>query len=538
MLRRASKSNTDIKLQGTIMNTSFDYIVIGAGSAGSVLASRLTEDADVTVALIEAGDSDNALEIDIPLLFPHLFKTQFDWDFASEPEPALHQRRIYLPRGKVLGGSSSINAMVYVRGNPNDFDDWASQGAVGWSYSELLPYFIRSEANESKRGDLHGTDGPLHVSDSRSMHPLVDCFLQAAMEKGYVRNDDFNGHSQFGVGRYQVTQHDGMRWSAAHAYLRPISHRPNLRVLTNALVQRIAFDGRRARRVLLRRNNEELTLRAEREIILSAGAYGSPHILMLSGIGRADVLNPLDIPAIVDLPVGENLQDHPFVLLNYLTDQTTLDAATSQESRRLFEVERRGPLTSNVAEGGGFIATSPGLDAPDIQITMGAVMFVDEALTAPYDHAFGLGPALVKPTSRGKIMLRSARPDAKPRIFCNLLATPEDRGSMIAGVRACLDIGRQPSLNAVQRQLLNAPRSESDDDLWSYIQQHVQVFYHPTSTCSIGSVVDSRLRVQGTEGLRVVDASVMPTIIRGNTNAATIAIAERASDLITGRPMR
>jgi len=534
MLRRASKSDTGINLQGTIMNTDFDYIVIGAGSAGSVLAARLTEDVDVTVALIEAGDSDNALEIEIPLLFPHLFKTQFDWDFASEPEPALKQRRIYLPRGKALGGSSSINAMVYIRGNPNDFDDWASHGAVGWSYSELLPYFIRSEANESKRGDLHGTDGPLHVSDSRSMHPLVDCFIQAAMEKGYVRNNDFNGHSQFGVGRYQVTQHNGMRWSAAHAYLRPVLHRPNLRVLTNALVQRIEFDGRRARRVLLRRNNEELTLRAEREIILSAGAYGSPHILMLSGIGRADVLNPLDIPSIVDLPVGENLQDHPFVLLNYLTDQTTLDAATSQESRRLFEVERRGPLTSNIAEGGGFIATSPGLDAPDIQITMGAVMLVDEALTAPYDHAFGLGPALVKPTSRGKIMLRSARPDAKPRIFCNLLATPEDRASMIAGVRACLDIGRQPGLKAVQRQIHNAPRSESDEDLWSYIQQHVQVFYHPTSTCSIGCVVDPRLRVQGAEGLRVVDASVMPTIIRGNTNAATIAIAERASYLIAG----
>jgi choline dehydrogenase-like flavoprotein len=298
------------------MKTNFDYIVIGAGSAGSVLAARLTEDADVTVALVEAGDSDNALEIDVPLLLPHLFKTQFDWDFASEPEPALKQRRIYLPRGKVLGGSSSINAMVYIRGNPKDFDAWASQGAVGWSYKELLPYFIKSEANESKRGDLHGTDGPLHVSDSRSMYPLVDCFLQAAVEKGYVRNDDFNGHSQFGVGRYQVTQYNGKRWSAAHAYLRPVLNRPNLQVLTKALVQRIEFDGRRARRVLAQHNNEELTLHAEREIILAAGAYGSPQILMLSGIGRADALNPLNISPIVDLPVGENLQDHPFMMLN------------------------------------------------------------------------------------------------------------------------------------------------------------------------------------------------------------------------------
>jgi choline dehydrogenase len=523
---------------GANMRADFDYIIIGAGSAGSVLAARLTEDPDVRVALVEAGDSDNALEINVPLLFPQLFKTQFDWDFTSEPEPALRHRRIYLPRGKVLGGSSSMNAMVYIRGNPKDFDDWAKKGATGWSHEELLPYFIKSEANESRRGDLHGADGPLHVSDSRSMHPLVDRFLQAAVEKGYVRNDDFNGHSQFGIGRYQVTQHNGERWSAARGYLWPALNRPNLHVLTNALVQRIEFDGRRARRVLARHKNEELTLQAEGEIILSAGAYGSPHILMLSGIGRADALNPFNIYPIVDLPVGEDLQDHPFALLNYLTDQETLIAAASQKSRRLFEEERRGPLTSNVAEGGGFIATSPRLIAPDIQITMGAVMFVEEALTAPYDHGFGFGPTLVKPTSKGKVTLRSARPDAKPRIFCNLLATPEDRSSMIAGVRACMEIAEQPSLKSVQRQTQNTPRSESDDDIWSYIQQHAQVFYHPTSTCSIGKVVDSRLNVQGVEGLRVVDASVMPTTVRGNTNAATIAIAERASDLIAGRPVR
>lgn len=520
---------------GANMKADFDYIIIGAGSAGSVLAARLTEDPDVTVALVEAGDRDNAPEITIPLLFPQLFKTQFDWDFTSEPEPALGHRRIYLPRGKVLGGSSSTNAMVYIRGNPRDFDDWAKQGATGWSHKELLPYFIKSEANESKSGDLHGTDGPLHVSDSRSMHPLVDRLLQAAVEKGYARNDDFNGHSQLGVGRYQVTQHNGERWSAARGYLWPAMSRPNLHVLTNALVQRIEFDGRRARRVLARHNNEELTLRAEREIILSAGAYGSPHILMLSGIGRAAALSSFNISPIADLPVGENLQDHPFVLLNYLTDEPTLIVAATQESRRLFEEERRGPLTSNVGEGGGFIATAPGLVAPNIQITMGAVMFVEEALTAPYDHGFGLGPTLLKPTSRGRVTLRSGRPDAKPRIFCNLLATPKDRSSMIAGVRACLEIVKQPSLKAVQRQIQNAPRSESDDDIWSYIQQHVQVFYHPTSTCSIGRVVDAQLNVEGVEGLRVVDASVMPTIVRGNTNAATIAIAEKASDLIAGR---
>jgi choline dehydrogenase len=387
------------------MNANFDYIIVGAGSAGSVLAARLTEDPDVRVALIEAGDRDDALEINFPVLFSQLFKTKFDWDFTSEPEPALGQRRIYLPRGKMLGGSSSMNAMVYVRGNPRDFDDWAERGATGWSYKELLPYFIKAEANESKRCDPHGTDGPLRVSDSRSMHSLIDRLLEAAVEAGHVRNDDFNGRSQFGVGRYQLTQHNGERWSAARGYLRPVLDRPNLQVFTNTLVQRIEFDGRHARRVLARHHDEDLTLRAEREIVLSAGAYGSPQILLLSGIGRADALRPLGISPIADLPVGENLQDHPFVLLSYLTDHETLIAAASKEGLRLFQEQRRGPLTSNVAEGGGFIATSPGLDAPDIQITMGAVMFVDEALTAPYDNGYGLGPAVLKPTSRGAVTL-------------------------------------------------------------------------------------------------------------------------------------
>ena len=517
------------------MKTDFDYIIVGAGSAGCVLAARLTEDPTVTVALVEAGDRDDATEVDVPLFFPQLFKTQADWDFTSEPEPALRRRRIYLPRGKMLGGSSSMNAMIYIRGNPKDFDDWARDGATGWSHQELLPYFIKSEANECKHDHLHGTNGPLRVGDGRSMHPLVDRMLEAAVEKGYNRNDDFNAGSQFGVGRYQVTQHNGERWSAARGYLRPALNRPNLQVLTNALVQNIEFEGRRARHVLARHDGKTLTLRAEREIILSAGAYGSPHLLMLSGIGPADALKPHNIAPIVDLPVGENLQDHPFVLLNYLTDHETLIAAASQESRRLFEDERRGPLTSNVAEGGGFIATSPSLLAPDIQICMGAVMFVDEGLSRPYDHGFGLGPALITPTSRGEVTLRSARPDAKPRISCNLLATPEDRASMIAGVRACLDIARQPSFLAVQRQIQNTPHSESEADIWCYIQQHVQVFYHPTGTCSIGKVVDSRLCVEGVEGLRVVDASVMPTIVRGNTNAAVIAIAEKAADLIAGK---
>jgi choline dehydrogenase len=517
------------------MKFNFDYIIIGAGSAGCVLAARLTEDPDVTVALIEAGGRDTAAEIGLPVAFAQLFKTDFDWDFTSEPEPALGRRRIYLPRGKGLGGCSSINAMVYIRGNPADFDDWSRLGAAGWSYDEMLPYFIKSESNESHCDHLHGKDGPLVVSNSRSMHPLVDRLVQAGVEAGFERNDDFNGRSQFGVGRYQVTQRHGARWSAAQAYLHPASHRSNLQVFTNALVRGIEFDGKQARRVLVQQYSEELTLIAEREIVLSAGAYGSPQILMLSGVGPADSLRALGIKPIADLPVGENLQDHPFVLLNYLTDQETLLTAASEENLRLFQEQQRGPLTSNLAEGGGFIASRAGLDAPDIQITMGPGMLVDEGLTAPYDHGYGFGPSLVKPASRGKVTLRSARPDAKPRIFCNLLTTPEDKAAMIAGVRACLQIAKQQSLAAIQRDIQNAPRSDSDDDIWSYIEQHAGVIYHPTSTCGIGPVVDCELNVQGVNGLRVVDASVMPSVVRGNTNATVIAIAEKAVDLIAAR---
>jgi choline dehydrogenase-like flavoprotein len=498
----------------------------------------LTEDPDVTVALIEAGGRDTAPEIGLPIAFPQLFTTEFDWDFATEPEPALKGRRVDLPRGKGLGGCSSINAMVYIRGNRADFDDWSRRGAAGWSFEKMLPYFIKSEANEIHKDALHGTAGPLTVGNNRSMHPLVERFVRAGVEAGLARNDDFNGKSQFGVGRYQMTQRNGARWSAAQAYLHPASNRSNLQVFTNALVRGIEFDGKHARRVLVSQYGEELTLLAEREIIVSAGAYGSPQLLMLSGIGPADSLGAFGIKPMVDLPVGENLQDHPFVLLNYFTDQPTLMTAASEENFRLFGEWQRGPLTGNLAEGGGFFASRAGLDAPDLQLTMGPAMFADEGLTAPYDHGYGFGPSLLTPTSRGKVTLRSPRPDAKPRIFCNMLTTPEDKAAMIAGVRTCLKIARQPSLVEIQRAVQNEPASDRDADIWDYIQQHAGVIYHPTSTCSMGRVVDCLLNVQGVHGLRVVDASVMPSVVRGNTNAAVIAIAEKAADIMTGRATR
>ncbi len=506
--------------------------MVGAGSAGCVLAARLTEDPAVTVAVIEAGDKDMAAEIHTPVAFAQLFKTSDDWDYAGDPEPALHGRRIYLPRGRVLGGSSSMNAMMYLRGNHLDYDDWAMGGATGWSYDAMLPYFIKAECNGRGASPYHGSLGPLSVQDGRSNHPLIDRFLEAALQAGHPWNEDFNGVKQDGVGRYQVTQRNGRRCSAAAAYLHPASDRPNLHIFTLALTNRVVFEGRRAVGVEIRRNGQTEILRAEREVILAAGAYNSPQILMLSGIGIAADLKAFGIPVWHELPVGEELQDHPGVPLCYLTDQPTLFSAGSEADIALFRNEGRGPLSSNICEGGGFYRTDPNLAAPDVQLMSGPVMFYDEGLAPVTDHAYGFGPVLLKPTSRGKVSLRSARPDAKPRIVNNLLTTTEDRNSLIAGLRALLEIAAQPQLTAVCRAPYLVPASDREADIWAFIQRHVQLFYHPACTCGIGRVVDPALRVFGLDGLRVVDASVMPSIVRGNTNAPVIAIAEKAADLL------
>ena len=512
--------------------TAFDYVIVGAGSAGCVLAARLSEDPDVRVAALEAGGPDTAAELHIPAAFPAVFKSGLDWDLLGEPEPGLGGRRLYLPRGRVLGGSGSINAMIYIRGNRADYDEWAALGCEGWSYEDVLPYFKRAEDNELGANEYHGAGGPLAVSESRSMHPLVDVMLEAAQRAGHPLNADLNGESQEGVGRFQLTQRGGMRCSTADAYLHPASGRPNLEVITGAFVQRVAFEGDRAVGVEVVRNGAVETLRAEREVILSAGTFQSPLVLMHSGIGPPAELEPLGIAVREDLPVGENLQDHCMAQLNYLTDEQTLFLAVTPENIALLQEEGRGPLSSNIPEAGGFFRTRPGLPAPDIQFHFAPSLFFDEGLTAPADHGYCFGPVVVKPTSRGRVMLRTGLPDSKPRILCNFLTTDEDRQSMIAGMRLALEIAEQPALKAVERAPFSVPASDSDEDILEFARRAGQSVYHPTSTCAMGAVVDSELRVYGTEGLRVVDASVMPTVTRGNTQAPTVMIAEKAADLI------
>lgn len=511
---------------------SFDYVIVGAGSAGCVLAARLSTDPDVRVALVEAGGPDAAQEIHIPAAFSQMFKTDLDWALDSEPEPGLDSRRIYLPRGRMFGGCSSINAMIYIRGNPADYDGWAAGGATGWSYEDVLPYFRRSEDNQRGENRYHGVGGPLTVSDGRSNHPLAAAFVEAAVQAGYKRNDDFNGEAQLGVGAYQLTQRAGLRCSTAVAYLHPALARPNLTVLSGTRAHRLVIEAGRAAAVEVERDGAVEPVRAEREVIVSAGAYESPKLLMLSGIGPAAALAALGIGIVADLPVGEGLQDHLMALLNYRTDVESLLSAATPENVDLLQREGRGPLTSNIGEAGGFFCTRGDSAVPDVQFHAAPVLFHQEGLGPVREHGFAYGPAVVAPTSRGYVTLRSARPDAAPRILHNYLTTPEDRESILAGVRIAREIAAQRPVADLVAGAFDVPASDSDADVLAWVRRVGMTLYHPTSTCAVGSVVDPQLRVFGMAGLRVVDASIFPSVPRGNTNAPTIMAAEKAADLI------
>jgi choline dehydrogenase-like flavoprotein len=515
----------------------FDYVVVGAGSAGCVVAARLSEDPDVRVAVIEAGPPDSESVIHMPLAFRQLWESRFDWGLWSEREPGLGDRRDLLPRGRVLGGSSSLNCMIYMRGHRLDYDGWAAMGLPGWGFEDVLPYFRRSEDNERGEGYYHGVGGPLAVSDCRSMHPLAGACIEAAVDAGIVPTDDHNGPTQEGAGWFQFTQRNGRRCSTAVAYLRPALERGNVEVLKDALATEILFENGRAVGVEVLRNNNLERLQAEREVIVCAGAYHSPHLLLLSGIGPADELRAVGIEPRVDLPVGRNLHDHPMVVLVWLTNQASLRTAMTPENLALFERDGRGPLTSGFSEGGAFIRTRPELDAPDIQFHFGAAASIRENADPPIPHdGYSILVTPLTPTSRGQVTLRNALPHAKPRIVHNYYATEDDTRTVIDGTRVALDIASRPALRKLRTADWAVPDSGSDGDILRFARYNTRSIFHPVGTCAMGTVVDSELRVHGVESLRVVDASIMPTVPRGNINAPTIMVAERAADLIRGLP--
>lgn len=524
------------------MSGSYDVVVVGAGSAGCVLAGRLSEDRDTRVLLLEAGPPDDVDEVRMPAAFYRLFKTERDWDLGTEEQKQLLGRRLYWPRGRMLGGSSSLNAMIYMRGSRLDYDGWRDEhGATGWGYADLLPYFRRAEDNPRLGADpaFHGRGGPLRVEDLRQRHELTDAFLAAAAAAGLPPNDDFNGSVQDGSGAYQVTQRGGRRWSAADAYLRPALRRRNLTVVTDALVGRVLVEHGRATGVQYEHRGQRHVARAGREVVLAGGAVHSPQLLMLSGIGPAGQLREHGIEVLLDSPeVGEGLQDHPYLPVSWFTRGTTdLHAAETTANMLRWLAARRGPLTSNVCESGGFVRTAAGLPAPDLQFHVVPALIDEHGLVPPPGVGVTVGPTVVHVHSRGRVTLRSADPRWRPVIDAGYYTDERDLEVMVAGVRLAQEIAaRDPLAGFVDRPRLPGPAQRSADEVREAVRAGTETIYHPTSTCAIGRVVDPELRVRGVEGLRVVDASVLPTVPRGNTNAPTIAIAERAADLLRGRP--
>jgi choline dehydrogenase len=531
----------------------YDYIIVGAGSAGCVLANRLSEDPGIKVLLLEAGPRDWHPFIHMPAGLAKLVgKKGVNWDYNTEPVPQLNDRRMWWPRGKVLGGSSSINAMCYIRGNPRDYDEWEQLGAEGWNWNAVLPWFKRSEGNQRGGDALHGADGPLKVSDHRYVNELSRAFIDAAEQAGHARNADFNGATQEGCGLYQVTQVDGARCSTAVAYLDPAKSRPNLTVHTHAFTQRIDFDrtssnAPRATGVSYLHRGRPMAAKAAREVLLCGGAINSPQLLMLSGIGAADQLRQHGISLRADLPgVGANLQDHLDVsTLQHATKRVTYDRLS--DARVAFDYFLRGhsgPGTSNIAEAGGFVRSRFAPDArPDVQFHFIPAMLDDHGRHRIPGDGYTVHACFLRPHSRGRILLASANPADKARIEPDYLGDAEgfDLKMMLECAKLSRELFAQKAFDAYRGAPIFPARSNaSDEELLAFIRAKAETVYHPVGTCRMGraddngAVVDSQLRVRGIEGLRVIDASVMPKLIGGNTNAPTIMIAERAADLIRG----
>ncbi|KAB2911668.1 MAG: glucose-methanol-choline oxidoreductase [Hyphomicrobiaceae bacterium] len=526
----------------------FDYVIVGGGSAGSVLAGRLSTDPGVSVCLIEAGPPDDHVLCRVPFgvvaFVPNKWR---NWAFETEPQAALNGRRGYQPRGRMLGGSSGINAMIYIRGHASDYDTWAAQGAAGWSFADVLPYFKRAEGNERLGGDLHGRDGPLNVADLVSPNPINEVFLGACEQLQLPRNADFNGAAQDGVGLYQVTQKNGERWSAARAYLPEAARaRRNLRIVTDTRALRLRLSGRKATGVVCRRGKgTEETIGARRAVVLSAGAFQSPQLLLLSGIGPGTELTRHGIAVAHELPgVGQNLQDHVDFTLLYKARSPHLFGFTGSGLARLpreilrWRRERKGLLTTNFAESGGFIKTDPALPRPDIQLHFVVGLVDDHARKKHFGTGYSLHICVLRPKSRGSVGLKDADPASPPRIDPQFLSDAADMETLLKGTKIGRRIMEAPPFRALAPTELYTTDVRDDAGLREEIKKRADTIYHPVGTCRMGAaddpsaVVDPSLKVRGMEGLYVVDASVMPTLIGGNTNAPTIMIAEKAVDML------
>jgi choline dehydrogenase len=541
-------------MQGNDMSTKaslstetseFDYVIVGAGSAGCVLANRLSADGNNSVLLLEAGPRDTNLWIHVPLGYGRLFKEKtVNWMYQTEPEPGLDGRSVFQPRGKVLGGSSSINGLLYVRGQHEDYDRWRQHGNRGWGYDDVLPYFRKAEDQQRGVDDFHGVGGPLPVSDLGHPDPLSRAFIAAAAETGLPVNPDFNGASQEGAGFFQTTTRRGRRASTAVAYLRPAKGRSNLHVETSALAQRIVFDGRRAAAIEYRQAGTLRTARARKEILVSGGAFNSPQLLQLSGVGPGELLRKHDIDVVLDAPgVGHDLQDHMQVrVVMRCAKNITLNDVVNNPVRKIltglrYAAFRTGPLTIAAGTSGAFFKTDPRLATPDIQAHF--LPFSTDKMGEKLHSFSGFTGSIcqLRPESRGSLRIRSADPTAPPEIRINYLSTEADRTANVEALKILRKILRAPALGPyVVDEVEPGAKVLTDEELLNYCRARGSTIYHPTSTCRMGNdplaVVDQRLRLRGIEGLRVVDASVMPDLVSGNTNAAVIMIAEKASDMI------
>ena len=542
------------------MSKTFDYIIIGAGSAGCVLANRLSADPGARVLLLEAGGRDRNPLFRLPMLMGKLFQSGvYNWHYHTEPEPFLNGRSLYWPRGKVLGGSSTINGMIYVRGNRHDYDRWSQMGLPGWSYEDVLPAFRRSEGHIQRNGEYHGSGGELTVCRARGSNPLHEIFINAGVEAGHPANDDFNGEGQEGFGRFDFTIKDGKRWSTSRAFLQPVLDRENLTVETGALTKRIVVENGRAVGVEYLQDGETKTAHADREIVVSAGTVNSPQVLLLSGIGPADEVAAHGIEPVHDLPgVGKNLQDHVDCVMSWeCTRPVTLYSDLRADKLAWSMIEGmmfgRGIVTTFPYEGGAFLKSDDRLEAPDIQLHFMPALEKTANLhfpnpfkrkdTTESDHGFTMRVGPVNPESRGEITLRSANPSDAPRIQANYLQSDFDLQTMIAGIRMTREVIAQKSFDPYRgKELAPGPEAASDADLETWLRATAMTTFHPVGTCKMGTdpnaVVDARLKVHGIEGLRVADASIMPIISSGNTNAPAIMIGEKAAEFMTMEDQR